>query len=483
MNKILVISILLSVYILPQSNLKQKGTDQITAQALLKNVEFLASPELNGRLAGSPGYNKASKFAASEMKKLKLKPFGKNGFYQEFPVEYNNIISPAGFSSISANGVTKEYKLGSEYVFRGFTGSGNITANVVFCGYGLTVPGYDDYKNIDVKNKIVMIFKYAPSWKLNDTSSWGETSLRHKIKLASDKGALAILFVSTPNDADPQKPLLSILEGEGEQNIHFPSLHAGLEAAADLLNGSNYSLKQLQTKIDSTRKPFSVPTPNSAHIIATAKYTKEQKTQNIIGMIEGSDPKLKDEYVVIGAHLDHVGGQAGQIYAPGANDNASGSSAVLEIMKSFSKNNIFPKRSVIFVLFASEEIGLEGAKHFVNDPPLPLKQIKTMINIDCIGAGDSLQVGCKKEYPSLWNLVKSNDTKDNVIVETSFGPGADAAPFHEKGIQSVYFATTNGYKDLHLTTDVPSKLNKALYEKAVRIIFKTAFDIAMGADL
>lgn len=483
MTKIIFLFVLLSVVIIPQSSdKKEKGKELITKEGLLKNVEYLASPELQGRVSGSPGYNKASEFAVSEMRKLKLKPAGKNKFYQEFPIEYNEIIKPAFFSSINKDGNEKIYKLGSDYVLRGLTGSGDIKANVAFCGYGLTVPGYDDYKSIDVKGKIVMVFKYAPSWKLNDTTGWGETSLRQKIRLSSAKGALAIIFVSTPKDANPQKPIISVLEGSGEQNINFPSLHAGLDAAADLLSGSGYNLKQLQTMIDSTKKPFSILTPNSGHIIATAQYTKEQTTQNIIGMIEGSDPKLKDEYIVIGAHLDHVGAQANEIYAPGANDNASGSSAIFEIMKAFEKENIIPKRSIIFVLFASEEIGLEGAKHFVNDPPVPLKQIKAMLNVDCIGAGDSLQVGGKREYPLLWKEVKNNDFS-NIIVDQSFGPGADAEPFHEKGVPSVYFATTNGYTDLHLPSDTPDKLNRTLYEKAVRVIFLTAYDLSMGAGL
>lgn len=457
---------------------KLTGMQYISKDNLMKTVEYLASLGLKGRLSGSPGYNTASEFVAKEMKRLGLKTINNEGYYQHFNIEYNEIVSPAHFSVIDVDGKSKEYKLGDDYVFRGFTGSGNITSDVVFCGYGMTIPGYNDYQGVDVKGKIVMAFKYAPAWKLNDATVWTGSSIRDKIKNASDRGALAILFVSTPKDAKPQKPIISVLEGTGVQNETFPSLHIALNAADNLLNGSGYTLKDLQSIIDSIKTPFPLTLKSKAHVEANAKYTKEQPTQNIVGILEGSDPLLKDEYIVIGAQLDHVGSQA-TIYAPGANDNASGSAAVLEIMRSFVDNKIKTRRSIIFTLFACEEIGLNGAKHFVNNPPVPLNKIKGMINIDCIGAGDSLQVGGKKEYPNLWNIADSINRSSglSIMVDLSFGPGADAAPFHEKGIPSLYFATTNGYTDLHLPTDIPAHMNKELYERSVRIAFLTAYDL------
>jgi Zn-dependent M28 family amino/carboxypeptidase len=198
-------------------------------------------------------------------------------------------------------------------------------------------------------------------------------------------------------------------------------------------------------------------------------------------MIEGTDPKLKQEFVVVGAHLDHVGSQAGLLF-PGANDNASGSAAVLEIAEAFVKAGVQPKRSVIFVLFASEEQGLYGAKHFVESWKKGYDKITAMINMDCIGYGDSIQVGNGKSAPELWKITSQIDaTSFNSMVDRTWsGGGADATPFHEKGIPCLYFVTTNSYDFLHLPTDKVETLNPVLYEKVVRLAHLTVLEVANG---
>ena len=190
---------------------------------------------------------------------------------------------------------------------------------------------------------------------------------------------------------------------------------------------------------------------------------------------------LKNEYIIIGAHLDHVGSQAGLLF-PGANDNASGSAGVLEIAKAFVKGGIEPKRSVVFVLFASEEQGLNGAKHFVENWKHGYDKITAMINMDCIGFGDSIQVGNGKSTPVLWEIANQIDkTSLNSMVERTWsGGGADATPFHEKGIPCLYFVTTNSYDHLHLPSDTFDTLNLALFEKVVKLAHLTALEIAYG---
>ncbi len=457
------------------------GLSEINKEDLIQNVRILTSSEFDGRLPGSEGYNKAAQFVADKFSKLGLKPAGDEKYFQYFNVEYNKIESPAIFKSI-VDGDTVNGEIGKDFVLRGFTGSNKFTLPVVFCGYGLSRPdlNYDDYAGINVKNKIVIVFKQNPKWK-NDDKDWGTNYPREKSLVAKKKGAKGILFISLPNDEKPQPLIGSVMHGDGEQPIDFPQLHISLEAANRLLSRTGFSISDVQTKIDEKKKPLSMNLATKAQVEVTAIYEKNAKTMNIVAMIEGSDPKLKNEFVVIGAHLDHVGSQAGLLF-PGANDNASGSAGVLEIADAFVKGGIQPKRSVVFVLFASEEQGLNGSKHFVESWKNGYDKIIAMINLDCIGYGDSIQVGNGKSAPKLWEIANQIDeTSFNSMVDRTWsGGGADATPFFEKDIPCLYFVTTNSYDHLHLPSDKVETLNPILFEKVVKLAHLTALEIVNG---
>jgi hypothetical protein len=458
---------------------KNDAASTITKSELMKTDRFLASKELTGRLPGSIGYTKAANFISAELLKTLVKPIGGNTFFQKFKVEYNEILAPEHFAVIQ-NGKRIDHKIGDDYVYRGFTGAGKLKAQVVFCGYGLAQAdkGYDDYTGTDVKGKVVMVFKYNPKWNI-DGKAFTNGNPREKAIVAAKHGAVGILFTSFPNDAEPQRPIGSMINGEGEQMTNFPEIHIDLPVADELMKGSSFTLKELQTLIDSTKKPISVTLKNYVDLEVHTKYEKEKEVMNIAGILEGSDPVLKNEYVIIGAHLDHVGSQAGKIYFPGANDNGSGSSALLQIARAFSKSSIRPKRSIVFVFFASEEQGLNGSKFFANNMPFPKEKVKVMINMDCIGYGDSIQVGGGKSAPALWNMAKQIDSaNDKLLVSaTGNGGGADAEPFFEKGIQTLYFVTTNSYKHLHMLSDKPETLNQNLFEAITRLAYRTALGI------
>ncbi len=461
------------------SQTKDDAASAITKNELMKTVKFLASKELAGRLPGSNGYTKAANFISGELKKIGMKPANGKNYFQKLKVEYNEILAPEHFAVIQ-NGKRINHKIGKDYVYRGFTGAGKFSAPVVFCGYGLDQPdkGYDDYSGIDVKGKVVMVFKYNPKWNI-DGKVFTNGNPREKAIVAAKHGAVGILFTSFPNDAEPQSPIGSVINGEGEQMINFPEIHIDLPVADELMKGSSFTLKELQTVIDSTKMPLSVSLSNKVDLEVHTKYEKGKEVVNVVGILEGSDPVLKNEYLIIGAHLDHVGSQAGKIYFPGANDNASGSAALLQIARAFSKSNPKPKRSIAFVFFASEEQGLYGAKFFANNLPFPKEKVRAMINMDCIGYGDSIQVGGGKSSPDLWNIAKQVDAaNDKLLVSaTGNGGGADADPFYEKGIQILYFVTTNSYKHLHMLSDKPETLNQNLFEAISKLAFKTAKQI------
>lgn len=453
----------------------------IQSNNLLETVSILTSPEFDGRLPGSDGYNKVAQFVAERMSRINLLPAGDDGFFQYLNVEYNKIDTPATFSIIN-EGESNEYTLGKDYVFRGFTGSGDFTLPVAFCGYGISRPdlGYDDYKNIDVTEKIVLVFKQNPSWRLNQ-NLWGKESPREKSRVAYEHGARGILFVSKPNEEKIQPLIGSVQHGEGKQLENFPQVHISPEAANNFIVSSGFSLSECQWKIDSKRKPFSFLTRREAHVKVRAQYEKSAKTMNVAGMIEGTDSLLRKEHLIIGAHLDHVGSQAGLLF-PGANDNASGSAGVLEIAEAYQKSMKKPKRSIIFVLFASEEQGMLGSKHFVKNLKINPKKVVAMLNLDCVGYGDSIQVGNGKSSPELWNLARSADKQNaNLMVKDTWsGGGADATPFHEKGIPCLYFASKYSYDYLHQSSDSVETLNSKTFESIIRLAYLTSREIADG---
>ena len=461
----------------------QSPTDlsEINKEELIKNVKVLSSKEFDGRLPGSEGFNKAAQFTADKFYELGLIPAGDEKYFQYFNIEYNRIDSPAVFKAI-VGADTINYEIGKDFVCRGFTGSNSLSLPIVFCGYGISRPdlNYDDFEGIDVKNKIVMVFKQNPKWKIDD-KDWGENFPRKKSFTAKMNGAKGILFISLPNDDKPQPLIGSVLHGEGEQPVDFPQLHISLDAANKLLNGTGYTISDCQTMIDSLKKPFSLNPASKAIVEVHAHYIKNAATMNVVGMIEGSDPELKNKFVIVGAHLDHVGSQAGLLF-PGANDNASGAAGVLEIAKAFIRNKIKPAISVIFVLFAGEEQGLNGSKHFVESWKNDYDNIIAMLNLDCVGYGDSIQVGNGKSAPVLWQIAKQIDeTGIHSMVDATWnGGGADATPFHEQGIPCLYFVTTNSYDNLHLPSDKVETLNPALYEKIIRLAYLTTCDIANG---
>lgn len=459
-----------------------RGLQYISGSGMMKNVDFFSSEKLEGRFPGSKGYETAANYAAEYLKISGLKPCLNNTYFQPVPIDYNEFIGPVILQKIIHGKSVKQFVHGPDFVCRGFSGKGRIIAPVVFCGYGMTFPefGYDDYETADVKDKIVLVFKQNPTWA-KGVEGIDMMLTRYKANNAAKHGARAILFVSTPNMVNPQKPIGSIMDGTGYQQPDFPQMQVSQELANELMVKSCKNLSEMQSRIDSLKKPVSIEICDTLSMEVNTVYEKEHFSKNILAILPGADEKLKDEYLVIGAHLDHVGKQ-GDIFFPGANDNASGSAAVLEIARAFATSGIKTKRSIIFVLFTSEEQGLNGSRFFTENPPVPLEKIVAMINIDCVGHGDSIQAGGGNTTPLLWNVARRQDSLNTRMMTTKTWPGggADAQAFFAKGIPTLYFATKNSYTHLHLTTDTPETLNIDLLEKTTKLAFLTALEIVEG---
>lgn len=459
-----------------QTNYKNMPVNKpFCADSVLEMVKILTSAQMRGRLPGDTGYNLAANYAADIMHGAGLQHFANNNYFQPFCTEANIFSGNVCVSVQQGNGVITELVHGKDYAFRGFTGSGKINkADLVFCGYGImdSINGYNDYKNMDVRGKAVLIFKSNPNFKTRKVKN--NYSIREKAAMAYQNGASAVIFVSTPNVKQPQKPIGSVMHGNGDYIKSLPLLQIDIPMAEVMFAEINNSLSKLQHIIDSTEAPNSLILKAKINIDVQTHYKQDALTMNVVGFAPGHDSILKNEYVVIGAHLDHVGWQ-GNINYPGANDNASGVAVVLSIAKALKSLRPLHKRSIIVAIFSCEEQGLLGASHFVKSFSQPYSTIKAMFNFDCVGHGDSIQIGCGKSFPALWNKIYSIDSCETKLMtkHTWQGGGADAQPFFEKGIPSAYFVSRYSYTHLHLPSDTAATLNPMLLEAMAKLGYQS----------
>jgi hypothetical protein len=212
------------------------GIEMIKSADLMETVNYLASPDLEGRAPGSEGYFKASLYMAARLAKQGLKKIDSVGWFQEVIVGYCQITEDPELHRVENGKDIKTFILGTDFICRGQTGFGDVTGNMVFCGYGISEPsfGYDDYAGMDVKGKIVMVFKQNPAWPIKGLDL-GKLLPRYKENKAAEHGAAAIVFVSTPMAKEPQKPIGSLMDGEGIYNENLPAVHIDIKVADELL--------------------------------------------------------------------------------------------------------------------------------------------------------------------------------------------------------------------------------------------------------
>ena len=473
MNKIRIVFLLLSLLFFQEVSAQVPSID-----TLMKHVKVMASDEFGGRFSGTPNFERAADYCVAlfEMYGLnKLKHSSIDAYNQSFQIE-SNVIDECNLSIITQYGKKYSLNLGMDFSCRGFTGSGTGLTDVVFCGYGQNKDDYNDYRGVDVAGKTVILFKSNPPFAAPD-SGWGVFSIRRQVQIAKEKGAKAVIFVERPNPSKVQKPIGSVAHGLGIHQADMPQFELDLAWVDTLLDGTRYPLERLDRLTENLKMPFSLSAKSKVEFSVNANYNSNAQTRNVLGYIEGCDPLLKNEFIIVSAHLDHVGKQADVVY-PGANDNASGVAAVLELARLFSNTESKPKRSLLFVLFSGEENGLYGSNFMVKNLPLPKEKIVAMYNMDCIAFGDSIQIGNGLSYPELWNKMKEIDAKQSrrMVEQTWSGGGADLTPFHKAGIPGLYVVSRYSYTHLHLPSDKPETLNKKLFFDVVNLVYQTLLE-------
>ncbi len=378
-----------------------KPEDSITAEGLKAHVRFLSDDLLEGRGTGTRGHEIAAHYSAAQFESMGLKPGGDDGtFFQAVHLRQAIFNSEQSTFSLTTNGNEEKMVLEQDWFSAGDYLRTDTSAEgaVVFVGFGLTAPElkHDDYAGVDVKGKIVAYFPGAPaSWESSLHAYYSSTYL--KAKTAAEHGAIGVIGMWSPAlekafswqraVRNYKLPLFKIVDKNGRPNDTYEQIRAGvaipLPRAKQLLATANKDAEQLYKDADEGKvQSFELPVTAKIHLLTEHK---DSTSPNVVAVLPGSDPKLKDEYLVYSAHLDHLGISAtdkGDNINNGAYDNASGSACLIEIARAFSRTKVHPKRSLIFLNVTGEEKGLLGAYYYSLNPTVPKDSIVADINMD-----------------------------------------------------------------------------------------------------
>jgi aminopeptidase YwaD len=475
------------------------------ARNLYNNADYLASDLCNGRLAGSQGEAWARAYIVNHLKQ--------SGYadVRQFPFQFTGDVRLGEKNSLNAifsNGTQhkdRSLEMITDYRPMPISAPGQGKGALVFVGYGISAPdkGYDDYAGLDVKGKIVMAFRGEPEKAdntriggANDPHSVGNvySDLFYKAGIARDKGALAMLIIDGERGKAPEKKIMpDMIRGGGRRHCGFPLMQILPDIAESFVNAqfADKHLADLKKGINENLKPASIDLPATT-IDFSVDIVREKTTDyNLAVVLPGTDPKLKDEIIVIGAHYDHLGtgnefsladkADMGKIHR-GADDNASGTSSVIELADALYKNRAALKRTVWIMFFGAEEMGTLGSNDFVKGPPPDFNVANTaaMVNLDMVGRckDNKVMVYGAGTGSGFDELLKRNDKDIGMEIKTSpdgFG-GSDQLAFMNAGIPVLFFFT-GSHADYHKPSDTADKLDVAAQARITALAFDTAIEL------
>ena len=472
---------------------KYSNTD-ITAVELQQHIKYFASDELKGRKPGEEGNTLAARYIAREFKSYGLTPMGDNGdYFQNFKVTSSMAAGSNNTLSVSVGFRKMDFKVDEDFRPMVHSSDTTVTAGLAFVGYGIKADTlqYNDYANVDVHGKIVMILRFTPDMGSKDGKFQGYDSPYMKVFTAREKGAAGVIMVTGPADED--KPGLVSLRLEARiEPSGLPVINLKSNLADSLISaaGGGMGLKAIQQKIYDTKKPMSFDLSNISVTMRTEIVKQYATTANVLGFLEGTDPVLKNQVLVVGAHFDHLGmgGPGSGSLKPdtvaihhGADDNASGSAGVLELAQYLSAHRQTLKRSVLFTSFSGEEMGLLGSNYYVQHPVVRLESTIAMINMDMIGRmKDSTLIvegmGTSPKWESIVRKENADSSLKLKLKPDGYGP-SDHASFYSKNLPIMFFFT-NLHEDYHKPSDTWDKINYPGEQKVVEYVAKIATDIA-----
>jgi hypothetical protein len=490
MNKIILILIAPLLVFSCYSEGDKSNNPQITVEELKDHINYLASDDLKGRFSGTTELLSAAIYIEEQFDSYGLNPLFDNSYRQSFNFISGVELTDNNSLSIRINNNEFLPEISNEYTPAPFSDNIKADGELVFAGYGISASSlnYDDYDGLDVKDKIVLVLRYNPEYD-NPHSQFDEySSFRQKTTVAREKGARAIIFVNGYYPKDDDDKLMELRYDRGGAVTGIGAVHIKRNFADKLFESQGLNLADYQVKMSESKTPSSFMFKDVNIKIETGVKEIQTESWNVAGYIEGNDPVLKNEYIVIGAHFDHLGmGETGSLYRGdepqihnGADDNASGTSGVLEIAEKFANEKDRLKRSMIFITFSGEELGLLGSAYFVNNTPVPAPQMSTMINMDMIGRlndKDELIVygtGTSSGWKDLLNT--SNNYNFNLAFhDDGFGP-SDHSSFYQKNIPVLFFFTGT-HTDYHRPSDDADKINYTGQEKILNYVYDVTHKI------
>ncbi|MCK5146713.1 M28 family peptidase [bacterium] len=494
----------------------QTTSRPVSGQQIMDYIHRMADDSQLGRKPMTPEFLSLQDWARDKFLSWGLAPGGENGtFFQEVPIagRRGTYSINLGIPVLKIDGHSFDNRYGDFTLSPVSTPKSTVKGVVLFAGYGIYAPekGLDEYSDMDVSGKIVLVFKGSPNSAKKPRSMFGggtanmdttendiwqvESSDSMKIAVAYEKGAKGIIFydLSEKNSNSRQSTL---------NPMHFGHNFIIMSRISDnifktlMWDDPQESQRGFDRRIENLRYAIKQKTPRSRmlkHKIEIKGFSSTTfygaprfrgTCRNTIAMIPGSDPELKDEIIVIGAHFDHLGIRNGQIYN-GADDNASGSAVVMEVAHKLSLRDTPPKRTILFCLWTGEELGLIGSSFWADNPTQNFKMDKviTYFNLDMVGLGDKIGAPGALNFPSIWKIITAGQAQDimDVLEPATGGPGgSDHSAFIKRGIESMALMTrgSTGHPDYHDTGDDTEKLNPEILEKTAAFAYQGIINLS-----
>lgn len=500
----------------------------ITPTELRSLLHFVASDEMQGRDTDTPENRLAAHFLALELAAYGMKPAGEDGtFYQHVELVQGMLLPNQNSLRIQNSGpLAKTGVLLEDYYPSALSGNGAVSAPVVFAGYGITAPeyDYDDYQGIGTEGKIVAVLQGEPQPADPMSVFEGLVSSEysrefHKILNAQERGAVGVLFLTSPYSRS--RPGQSVWSEDIEQaryvlaawteKIQIPAVYLNEHLTEALLRGQEFDLSEVQRQLDENLsfragRPLNSVTAS----LQTAISRRELSVPNVLALWPGSDPLLSEEIVIVSAHFDHVGVRDGEIFN-GADDDGSGTVAVLEIAEAFAAAKDKPKRSILFALWNAEEQGLLGSRYFARHPVRPLEKVAGVFQMDMVGRNQEIPTNSGRRFHGLESeTAEENEntlhvlgySRNSGLVETLTQANqevgldlrfeldnhglnlirrSDNWPFLIRGVPTLFF-TSGLHPDYHRPEDTADRINYEKLARVARLVFKLAHETASRTE-
>ncbi len=460
-------------------------------QRYLNDIKALTAPAMEGRGAGTKGIDRAAHLLEKRYRSLGLKPAGSHSYFQPFSVITGARLKSNNHLIVETAAGKKDLKPNQDFVPFSFSASGSVSGPMVFVGYGASADEfqYDDYAGTDVKDKIVVVLRYEPTGfaaKSGNTGTTQHSQLITKAINARNHGAKAIVLVNGKL-GDGEDDLLSRFGSvSGPENVGILFVQVKNAVAESWFQAAGKSLADVQSEINSSSKPASFAFPDTLRASLSVSIENTRATvNNVLAYLPGKT----DEYIVIGAHYDHLGrgnvdslapSQIGQIH-PGADDNASGTAGVLELARLLAPMRGQLQRGILFASFAGEELGLLGSSEWVKEPTLPLDKAVAMLNMDMIGRikDDKIYIGGVGTGSTFKTLLEQAQSKSGFKIEYSAGgyAASDHTSFVTKRIPVLFFFS-GLHSDYHKPSDTWDKINSIDAARLLNLVSDIGVEIA-----